>query len=71
MNGKALVREAQDIATISSRPQSHRLDLPRVGVCPADNVQALVQPGAFGGGDVELEDRAVVQLRPCPGRRTA
>ena len=30
---------------------------------PAD-VQALVQLGTFGGGDVELEDRAVVQLRP-------
>ena len=30
---------------------------------PAD-VQALVQLGTFGGGDVELEDRDVVQLRP-------
>ena len=30
---------------------------------PAD-VQALVQLGTFGGEDVELEDRAVVQLRP-------
>ena len=28
------------------------------------NVQALVQLGTFGGGDVELEDRAVVRLRP-------
>ena len=28
------------------------------------NVQALVELGTFGGGDVELEERAVVRLRP-------